>query len=269
MKHLEGLLVNSHLTVRDSVVQFQYGEVVLAVEKCTYLKETYDPFLVANQSSILGDEEYNRIVARCGSTKERPVAKTLKKIRAWRQKTRELPEDDNDSTRMKISDETKIRITPFINSSRFFDLHTLTNSLKSKDINTHGKLERTSMDKRAFEKMLHFNSFKSCIDPGESVAILAAQSIGEPSTQMTLNTFHFAGRGDMKGTLGVPRLRELLMVASINVKTPIMEVPILRSASELRKAKRLQRRWSRLLFAQVFARVDIQEKLSLKLNNHT
>ena len=330
MKHLEGLVVNYDLTVRDSdgsVVQFQYGEDGLAVEKCTYLKEAYYPFLVANQSSILREEEYNRIVARCGSTKERPVAKTLKKIRAWRQKTRELAEDDNDPTRMKISDETKIRMTPFINYSRFFDLHTLTNSLKSKDINdarcimvntwrdlpdekreqynhgvvkfyspvtqnylpssnlgaiterlddlirgyinTHGKLDRTSMDKRTFEKMLHFKSLKSCIDPGESVGILAAQSIGEPSTQMTLNTFHFAGRGDMNVTLGVPRLRELLMVASMNVKTPTMEVPILRSASALRKAKRLQRRWSRLLFSQVFSRVDIQEKLMLNLNNHT
>ena len=64
------------------------------------------------------------------------------------------------------------------------------------------------MDKRTFEKMLHFKALKSCIDPGESVGILAAQSIGEPSTQMKLNTFHFAGRGDMNLTLGVPRLRE-------------------------------------------------------------
>ena len=330
MKHLEGLVVNYDLTVRDSdgsVVQFQYGEDGLAVEKCTYLKEAYYPFLVANHSSILREEEYQRIVERCGSTKERPVLKTLKKIRAWRQKTRELAEDDNDPTRMKISDETKIRMTPFINYSRFFDLHTFTNSLKSKDINqaraimvqtwrdlpddkreqynhgvvkfyspvtqnylpasnlgaiterlddlirsyitSHGKLDRTSMDKRTFEKMLHFKSLKSCIDPGESVGILAAQSIGEPSTQMTLNTFHFAGRGDMNVTLGVPRLRELLMVASMNVKTPMMEVPILRSASALRKAKRLQRRWSRLLFSQVLTRVDIQEKLTLKLNDHT
>ena len=33
------------------------------------------------------------------------------------------------------------------------------------------------------------------------------QSVGEPSTQMTLNTFHFAGRGEMNVTLGIPRLR--------------------------------------------------------------
>lgn len=46
---------------------------------------------------------------------------------------------------------------------------------------------------------------RSLCDPGEAVGLLAAQSIGEPSTQMTLNTFHFAGRGEMNVTLGIPR----------------------------------------------------------------
>ena len=72
----------------------------------------------------------------------------------------------------------------------------------------------------------------------------------------------------MNVTLGVPRLRELLMVASLNLKTPTMEVPILHSSSALRKAKRLQRRWSRLLFSQVLTNLNIHEKLTLKLNDH-
>src|SRR5690242_7241307 len=110
MKHLEGLVVNYDLTVRDSdgsVIQFQYGEDGLAVEKCTYLKEAYYPFLVANQTSILRKDEYSRIVDMCGSTKEKPIIKSLKKIRAWRKKTRELAADDDnnldDTTRLKIS----------------------------------------------------------------------------------------------------------------------------------------------------------------------
>ena len=45
-----------------------------------------------------------------------------------------------------------------------------------------------------------------------------------------------------------------------------MEVPILRSASVLRKAKRLQQRWSRLFFAEVLSRMTIDESLTLKLN---
>lgn len=62
------------------------------------------------------------------------------------------------------------------------------------------------------------------VDPGENVGLLAAQSIGEPSTQMTLNTFHFAGRGEMNVTLGIPRLREILMTVGSSIKTPSTEV---------------------------------------------
>ncbi|CAF5042760.1 unnamed protein product, partial [Rotaria sp. Silwood1] len=80
--------------------------------------------------------------------------------------------------------------------------------------------------------------------------------------------FHFGGRGEINVTLGVPRLRKLLIVASINVKTTTIQVPILRSSSALCKAKRLQRRWSRLLFSQVLKNLNIHEKLSLKLNDH-
>lgn len=74
---------------------------------------------------------------------------------------------------------------------------------------------------------LNYNLFEGMrcrVDPGENVGLLAAQSIGEPSTQMTLNTFHFAGRGEMNVTLGIPRLREILMTASSNIKTPSAEV---------------------------------------------
>jgi DNA-directed RNA polymerase I subunit RPA1 len=60
---------------------------------------------------------------------------------------------------------------------------------------------------------MHFKFQSSIVNPGEPVGVLAAQSVGEPSTQMTLNTFHFAGRGDMNVTLGIPRLREILMVS--------------------------------------------------------
>lgn len=59
--------------------------------------------------------------------------------------------------------------------------------------------------------------------PGESVGIIAAQSISEPATQMTLNTFHFAGVSSKNVTLGVPRLDELLALTKTeNMKTPRM-----------------------------------------------
>jgi DNA-directed RNA polymerase II subunit RPB1 len=64
---------------------------------------------------------------------------------------------------------------------------------------------------------------KAIVNPGEMVGVLAAQSIGEPATQMTLNTFHFAGVSSKNVTLGVPRLKEILNVAT-NIKTPSMIV---------------------------------------------
>ena len=62
------------------------------------------------------------------------------------------------------------------------------------------------------------------VEPGEAVGCTAAQSIGEPSTQMTLNTFHLAGHGGVNLTLGIPRLRQLLMTSSDKIKTPIMQL---------------------------------------------
>ena len=63
-----------------------------------------------------------------------------------------------------------------------------------------------------------FNSSK--ISPGEMVGVLAAQSIGEPATQMTLNTFHFAGISAKSNvTRGIPRLKELIHVSK-NIKSP-------------------------------------------------
>ena len=61
---------------------------------------------------------------------------------------------------------------------------------------------------------------KSRISPGEMVGAIAAQSIGEPATQMTLNTFHYAGVSAKSNvTRGIPRLRELLGVTK-NLKAP-------------------------------------------------
>lgn len=56
---------------------------------------------------------------------------------------------------------------------------------------------------------------------GTAVGALAAQSIGEPGTQMTLKTFHFAGVASMNITEGVPRIKEIIN-ASKNISTPIV-----------------------------------------------
>lgn len=75
-----------------------------------------------------------------------------------------------------------------------------------------------------FKKMYYHKYLKSLVNPGENVGTIAAQSIGEPSTQMTLNTFHLAGHGGANMTLGIPRLKEILMTTPTNIKTPCMQV---------------------------------------------
>ena len=69
------------------------------------------------------------------------------------------------------------------------------------------------------EKIL-FNYKKAIVHPGEMVGMIAAQSIGEPTTQMTLNTFHFAGVASKSNvTRGVPRIEEILSLSE-NPKQP-------------------------------------------------
>jgi DNA-directed RNA polymerase I subunit RPA1 len=60
--------------------------------------------------------------------------------------------------------------------------------------------------------------------PGEPIGIISSQSIGEPCTQMTLNTFHFAGKLISKNNFGIPRLREILLIATKYPKNPTMSI---------------------------------------------
>jgi DNA-directed RNA polymerase subunit A' len=64
---------------------------------------------------------------------------------------------------------------------------------------------------------------KALAEPGEAVGVVTAQSIGEPGTQMTLRTFHFAGVKERNVTLGLPRLIELVDARKKPV-TPTMDI---------------------------------------------
>ena len=67
---------------------------------------------------------------------------------------------------------------------------------------------------------------RSILAPGEMVGMIAAQSIGEPTTQMTLNTFHFAGVASKSNvTKGVPRVEELLSLSD-NPKKPSLTIAL-------------------------------------------
>ena len=83
------------------------------------------------------------------------------------------------------------------------------------------KLKNKQIDKIIDGAILQFQQNK--VDATEAVGVIAAQSIGEPGTQMTMRTFHYAGVAEMNVTLGLPRLIEIVDARRIP-KTPIMEV---------------------------------------------
>jgi DNA-directed RNA polymerase II subunit RPB1 len=88
-------------------------------------------------------------------------------------------------------------------------------------------IKEYSITKEKYQKILMLieqQYYKSRIIPGEMVGPIAAQSIGEPATQMTLNTFHYAGVSSKSNvTRGIPRLRELLHISK-EIKSPSVMV---------------------------------------------
>lgn len=82
-------------------------------------------------------------------------------------------------------------------------------------------LEEDELDKIIEESTRRYQQNK--VQEGEPVGIVTAQSIGEPGTQMTLNTFHFAGVAEIDVTLGLPRIIEIVD-ARKSIKTPTMTI---------------------------------------------
>lgn len=78
----------------------------------------------------------------------------------------------------------------------------------------------------------------SIAEPGESVGLVAAESIGEPSTQMTLNTFHFAGVSEMNVTTGLPRMIEVLD-GRADISTKMMYIYLKKPYSEGKDIKKI------------------------------
>eukprot|EP01018_Ginkgo_biloba_P016660 Gb_34944 [translate_table: standard] len=126
-------------------------------------------------------------------------------------------------------------------------------------INGLSKQKRQSLNlkkRTGFLNLMRLKYMSSLAQPGEPVGVIAGQSIGEPSTQMTLNTFHFAGRGEMNVTLGIPRLREILMTASKKILTPVMTCPLHKGKTR-EDAERLAAKLRRIRFADLVESLNV------------
>jgi len=87
-------------------------------------------------------------------------------------------------------------------------------------------LGKEELTRKGVDKVIELtfeNYRRALVEPGEAVGIVAAQSIGEPGTQMTLRTFHYAGVREQNVTLGLPRLIEIVDARRMP-STPIMSI---------------------------------------------
>jgi DNA-directed RNA polymerase III subunit RPC1 len=127
----------------------------------------------------------------------------------------------------------------------------------------------------SFFRILLHKYLNSVMEPGTAVGALAAQSIGEPGTQMTLKTFHFAGVASMsmlqalwRGTheehywlnrcvditSGVPRINEIIN-ASKNISTPIITAA-LENCTDVRVARIVKGRIEKTTLGEVYSTTD-------------
>ncbi|KAG6038237.1 hypothetical protein E4U41_004402 [Claviceps citrina] len=97
---------------------------------------------------------------------------------------------------------------------------------------------------------------KAHVEPGHPVGAVGAQSIGEPGTQMTLKTFHFAGVAGMSITQGVPRINEIIN-ASKNISTPVITCPLLND-QQIEAARIVKARIEKTYLADILRYAELE-----------
>ena len=105
-------------------------------------------------------------------------------------------------------------------STRFTDriYHDLTQAIHDRGINKLTKPQAKKVIAGSIEALE-----RASIDPFEAAGIITAQSIGEPGTQMTLRTFHYAGVATINVTMGLPRIIEVVDARKVP-QTPTMTI---------------------------------------------
>lgn len=107
----------------------------------------------------------------------------------------------------------------------------------------------TDKSVREFLKIAITKYRRARVEPGTAVGAIGAQSIGEPGTQMTLKTFHFAGVASMNVTLGVPRIKEIINASKV-ISTPIINAVLVNEQDE-RAARVVKGRVEKTLLSDI------------------
>lgn len=226
MKSLEDLSSLYDSTVRTSsnqVVQFQYGG------------DGLDPMDMEGDAQPVDFQSlWNHCGNQCFDLCE-PILSTAELLQML---------DDNpafkvlqrpDADLLNLSATVNTRSLLFLNSLRTFIVG------KAERKHEYAKVYPDSVVSKIYkigkkQVSLFINSAlkkydRAKVEPGTAVGAIGAQSIGEPGTQMTLKTFHFAGVASMNVTLGVPRIKEIIN-ASKTISTPIIKASLANDQDE-------------------------------------
>ncbi|KAG2154984.1 uncharacterized protein EDB93DRAFT_1130600 [Suillus bovinus] len=271
IKHLEGIRVHYDHTVRgsdSSIYQFHYGGDALDVTKQKHLYQF--EFIARNQITLLNLYKPKNIAGHINDNDAVSyMKKTLKKSEV-------RPDKYTPAEREKRAPSLDVYSpSRYLGSTSEKFAEALAHYIKSnphgllmnKDKNaTEGpkiKRRHEPMKTRYFNLLMNIKYLRSLVEPGEAVGLLASQGVGEPSTQMTLNTFHFAGHGAANVTLGIPRLREIVMTASQKPKTPSMTMEVAHGVSQL-DIDIFCKRASKLTLSQLVDNVTVKERLTVE-----
>ncbi|CAG9789529.1 unnamed protein product [Diatraea saccharalis] len=237
VKSLEDLVLHYDMTVRNAtgeVVQFRYGS------------DGLDP--------------------SCMEGKDRPVhlPRVLTHVQALQSNRDEEPLDGDG---IELAAKETLALDDFKNCTEEFktELLTFLKGVADKVRKVRAayagcgaaalQLERLSLTQLVqFLRTCHDKYQRSVIEPGTAVGALAAQSIGEPGTQMTLKTFHFAGVASMNITQGVPRVKEIIN-ASRNISTPIITAELLQPLDQ-EYARRVKGRVEKTTLGEITTYID-------------
>ena len=144
---------------------------------------------------------------------------------------------------------TKNKIKKISHRAKFFYNQKMTDTIAEYEDKLPLKMiqeARNNLPKGASETKIKkimesiYEEYKNAkVQTGEAVGLISAESIGEPGTQMTLNTFHFAGVAEMNVTLGLPRIIEILDGRK-ELDSPMMEIYLKKPYASGKKIEELK-----------------------------
>eukprot|EP00828_Plagiopyla_frontata_P028757 TRINITY_DN3715_c0_g1_i4.p1 TRINITY_DN3715_c0_g1~~TRINITY_DN3715_c0_g1_i4.p1 ORF type:complete len:703 (-),score=76.33 TRINITY_DN3715_c0_g1_i4:996-3104(-) len=249
IKNLENLIVSYDYTVRDSdksIVQFYYGEDSIDPVKKAYLSQF--PFLLENNSRYLQKFQTQEV----GQVLESNT------VRQYLKERKNNPEQAEADTLLNNYSPSKYFGAI---SEKYLKLISQFASNQYSKSDTENLFKKFNISQKRFFTLLSLKYFYSLVEPAHPVGLIAAESLGEPSTQMTLNTFHLAGHGGVNMTLGIPRLREILMTASENIKTPSMNIKLIDKDISKQNAEFLARKFQKTNILEIIQSLEVHEQI--------